>query len=124
RVLETERVADRDHPLPDLQVVRVAEVHRRQIAGTVDLDQRDVGFRVAPDDLRLELLAPRQLDDYLVRILDDVVIGEYVAGRIDDEARAEALRLVRHPPLWPEESFERPEELVKGILFAAAGAAG
>jgi hypothetical protein len=69
-VLEAERVADRDDPLADLQAVGVSELHRRQIRRALHLDERDVGLRVAADDLRLVLLAGRQADEDLVGVLD------------------------------------------------------
>ena len=77
RVLEAERVADRHHPLADAQRVGVAERDGGQVLGVaLDLDQREVGLRVAADDLGLVLLAVRQLHDDLVGVLDDVVVGE------------------------------------------------
>ena len=44
------RVADRQHPLRDLQLRRIAPRHRRQVA-RVDLQQREVGGRIDADDL-------------------------------------------------------------------------
>ena len=77
RVLETERIADRHHPLADPRALSESPSttgsHRRRL---VDLDQRDVGLRVAADHLGLVLVAVRELDDDLVGVLDDVVVGE------------------------------------------------
>jgi hypothetical protein len=46
-----------------------------------------------------------------------VVVGEDVARVVDDEAGAEALRLVRQTSLRSEEALERAEELVEGIAL-------
>jgi len=102
--------------------VGVAEHHGGQVRRAVNLDERDVRLRVAADDLGLELLAGQQLDDDLVRVLDDVVVGEDVTLGIDDEARPEALRLVGSPRL-SEELLERFEELVERITLSATATA-
>src|SRR5262249_23994308 len=115
RVLEAERVADGDDPLADTEGVRITQLHRGQVFGiALDLDQRDVGLRVASRDLRLELLPVGQLHQDLVGVLDDVVVGEDVAAGVDDEAGAEALRLER-PTGLPEEAFEGSVELAERI---------
>ena len=49
--LERERVADRDDLVADLQRVGVAELDRRQ-ARRVDLQHREVGRRVVPEERR------------------------------------------------------------------------
>src|SRR5262249_14881985 len=49
-----------------------------------------VGIRIHADDLRRGDAAVGQLYADLVRALDDVVIGDDVAGLIDDDAGAEA----------------------------------
>ena len=51
---QAEGVPGRDHPLANLEVVRVAEAGRKQIVG-LDLDHCQVGLRVASDDLGGEL---------------------------------------------------------------------
>ena len=86
---DVERVADRQHDVADLQVVDVAEVDHRQLV-EVDLEHRDVRFRIGADRLgaRRAAVAERHLD--VVGAFDDVVVGEQVAGRRDDHARAEA----------------------------------
>ena len=56
---------------------------------------RDVGLGVAADDLGLQIGVVVQDDGDLVGIGDDVVVGDDVAGRIDDEAGAERGRLAR-----------------------------
>ena len=43
-------VADRDHRLADADAGRVAERHRREARGALELEHRDVARRVVPDD--------------------------------------------------------------------------
>ena len=60
----------------------------------VDLDHGQVGLRVAADQPGVVGAAVRQRDPDLLRALDDVVVGDDEAGRVDDRARADAaLRL-------------------------------
>ena len=122
RVLEPEGIADGNHPLPHAELVRIAELDGNQVRGAVDLDERDIRLRIAADDLGLELLAGVELDDDLVGVLDDVVVGENVAGGVDDEPGAEALRL-EGPAGIAEEALEGAEEVVEGVLLAFAHAA-
>src|SRR2546427_11783290 len=110
-------------PLAHFEVVRVAEHDRHEVARAVDLDQRDVGLRVATHDLGLELFAGGKLDDDLLGVLHHVVVGEDVARRVDDEAGPEALRLVGRVARRPEEALEGAEEVVKGVVLAPAAAA-
>src|SRR3546814_6935987 len=53
------------------------------------LQQRQVGVLVAADDGGIQRSAVRQHDLHLVRVGDDVVVGDDVAARVDDEAGAE-----------------------------------
>ena len=74
-------------------MVDVADLHRRQ-AGGLDLDHRDVGALVGADDLRLELALVGQRDQHLVGALDHVGIGHHEAVGRQDEAGADAARLL------------------------------
>ena len=56
--------------------------------GVVDLEQRDVGGRVGPDDLRLLRGAVPELHVDALGPLDDVGVGEDVPVVVDQEARA------------------------------------
>ena len=98
RLADAERIADRQHDVADLQPVGVAEGDHRQLV-EVDLEDGDVRFGVAADRPRLGAapVAEQHLD--IVGALDHVVVGEQVAGRRDDHARAEAdLALLGHLP--------------------------
>jgi hypothetical protein len=90
-VLQSERVADRDDEIADLQTIRIAERDLRQVL-RLDLQQRDVGRRIAADDFRLEIAAILQRHGDLAGVLDHVRVGDDVAGlRIDDHAGTRAL---------------------------------
>ena len=91
-VEHAERIADRQHPLGDLQLRRIAPGQRRQVAG-VDLEHRQVGRLVDADDLRRAARAcPASVTETSApRVADDVAVGEDVAVGRDDDAGAEAL---------------------------------
>ena len=67
----------------------------------LDLDQRDVGALVGADHLGLEFALVGELDGDLVGALDDVRVGQDVAVRGDDEARAERAALRARSLLRP-----------------------
>ena len=78
RVAEAERIADREHDVADLQVVRVRERHRGQIL-VIRLQHREVGFRIGAAHVRRQAPAVRQHELDVVGALDHVMIGEHVA---------------------------------------------
>ena len=96
-MVEVERVADRDHEVARLHLIRVAELdllqRRRRLLQ--ELDEGAVGERVTADDLGFELdvaLVAEERHFDLVGVLDDVVVGEDQAlGGVDDEPGAGAL---------------------------------
>ena len=92
---EAERVADRDHPFAEPDLVGVAELHRLERLGRLDAQHREIGLLVAADDLGLEPRAVGEDDGDLVGFGDDVVVGDDDAGRIDDEAGAERVDAAR-----------------------------
>ncbi len=88
RVVESERVADRDHGVADLEVGGVAEGKRLERAGVgVGVEESKIGRGVGADHLgvdRVAVLADRH--PYLVGALDDVGVGEHMALLVEDEA--------------------------------------
>ena len=95
RAVQAERVADRDRRVADLDVLGRAQRQRLEVQALgVDLQQREVGRRVRADDLGLDRLLVGELDRdrVLGRAVDDVVVGEDVAGGVDDEARSPSPR--------------------------------
>ena len=92
RPVEPERVADGHHGVADADAVRVRKRKGSERAGgDVHLEEGEVGGGIRADQLRLVgvLVRERHLD--LLRALDDVVVGDDVAGLVDDEAGAEGL---------------------------------
>src|SRR5207245_3845370 len=87
-VLEAERRAYRGDPFADPRFRSVPDPDHREIA-CVDLDQRDVGAAVHADDLRLEFALVGKLHHDLVRVVDDVRVGQDVAVGAHDETRAD-----------------------------------
>jgi len=84
RVVEFKGGADGKHEFAHPRGVGIAESGGRQSAG-LDLHQRNVGLGIQALDLALESAAILQTDDDLVRIFNDVVIGQDVTvGRNDD----------------------------------------
>jgi len=57
----------------------------------LDLEESEIGHRVATDDLRLEDRIVGQNDVDLLGARDDMIVGHDQAGGIDDEAGAEGV---------------------------------
>jgi hypothetical protein len=85
RAAEAERVADGEHPLPDLRLLlrKLGELE----AVAVDLQEREVGAVVGADQLRGVLLAIVGHDGDFRLALHHVVVGDDVAVLGDEEAR-------------------------------------
>src|SRR3546814_6248075 len=78
RVVEPERRADRDRPLPRLERIGAADAQRRQAVG-IDLEQGDVRLHVATHHLGGEFAAVRQLDLDLAGAIDDMRSEEHTS---------------------------------------------
>ncbi len=87
--LESQRVADREHDIADLERVGAAEPDLGQV-GQVDLQQRQLRVRILADELRHGNSAVGQLHEDLVGVADHVPVRDDVACAIDDDAGAEA----------------------------------
>ncbi len=104
---QAERAADRHHRVTDLRGRGVGQRDRMQLGGgDVHADHGHVGRRVGADHLRRGRLAVLELDRHLGRLVDDVLVGEDVAGLVIDDAGALALRLLgaAAPPNRPPNS--------------------
>src|SRR5688500_12031643 len=90
--LEAVGVADGDGHLADAQAVRIAEGGGGELLGVVALDAEDgeVGGGIGADDFDLEAAAVGRDGFELAGVLDDVVVGEDVAVRGQEEAGAGA----------------------------------
>ena len=68
----------------------------RQVVWLNQLQQSDIALFIAPDQFGIELTAIVQLDADLLRLIDDVVIGQHIAfRRVDDNAGAEPFKRLR-----------------------------
>jgi hypothetical protein len=135
---QRERAADGEHPVTNLRAVGVAELDGGQGLGCVDFDDGDVGLGVYADDVRrtavlvLVVGIGGELDVDLVGLIDDVVVGDDVATRIDDEARAEGLALAAalgavisaRPSLAAEVAVEKVLQVALVAVIAPVGAVG
>ena len=106
-----ERITNGEREIAHLNLRRVADGQRRQV-GCVDSKHRDVCFRIRADDARLELALVRESDLNFGRAIDHVIVGENIAVRAYDHARAETLlaALTRNSELTSEFI---PEELAE-----------
>src|SRR5262249_8111201 len=86
---EPKRVADRDDPIADLCLITVAEADIREGFARIDLEHRQVGAWVAPDDFGGVFGAVLRCYLNLAGVADDMVVGHNVALGIDDKAGAE-----------------------------------
>ena len=91
RVLVAVGIADRDDRFARHQIGRRAQRYHRQRTLRVDLDDRQVGFQVAGQQLGDVPAAVGQGDDDFMDALDDVVVGDDVAAGIDHHAGAHAV---------------------------------
>ncbi len=113
-----ERIADGQDPFTDPRVFAVAERHRRERPG-IDLQHGHVGVGIGADDLGLELPPIEQPDDDLLGPFDDMVVGQDVAVRRDDEPGAAALldlRLLAEPGREEALHARRDVRLLGGVL--------
>ena len=84
-------IADGQHDVADAQPVGMAERHHRHVRLQIELQHREVGVRIAADDLRVGDAPVGELGADQVGGGDHVVIGDHVRVAIDDDARAQAL---------------------------------
>ncbi len=118
---ETERIADRDHPVADLRRA-LGELHEREVALAVDLDQRQIGFLIGADHLRRIDRAVVGRDLHRLGVIDHVVVGHRIAVGGDEEAGAfagdglMALRRLAALALLPLAALTLTAELVAELL--------
>ena len=118
RAAEAERVADRDHPFAEPQLVAVAELDRLKRLVGMDAQQGQIALGVLADQLGRKLGAVVEDDVDLVGIGDHVVVGDDDAGRVDDEAGSERVdaprRVIRSP--WSALAAAVLEEFLEELL--------
>jgi hypothetical protein len=113
---EAERIADRQHPITYPRGVAVAPGGGYQRLVGLDLQQRDVGFGVAPDKLGLQIGVVVQNDVNLVGVGDHVIVGYDITRRVDDKARAERCAFARLSFLTAPLGHAMLEEVPKELL--------
>ena len=82
RLADAERVADGEDEIADLE--RLAESPSGEdveVGDVLELQDGEVGARIAQHDLRLEFAPVGEGDLHLGHVLDDVVVGDDEAGR-------------------------------------------
>ena len=94
RAAETEGIADRDHPITDAGCLG-RPLHGGIGAGLGDLEKGQIGLLVGADHLRRQRRAIVGDERDLRGMLDDMVVGDEVAIRRDEEARPLRLRDMR-----------------------------
>ena len=91
--------------------MRALSLSPKWVAGSgflgVDLQQRQIGLDVAADHLGRKLRAVMQGDRDLVAVLDHMIVGDDVAGGIDDEAGAQRGDMPRRIGLGPRKFLNR-----------------
>ena len=73
-------IADRQHDIPDLQLVGMPEGHDRQVI-EVHFQQRQIRVRIPAHHLGHGHTAVGQLHPHLIGVFDDVIVGGDVALR-------------------------------------------
>src|SRR2546422_185897 len=116
RLVEPERVADRDRPLTDAELVRVAQRGHGERRRRFEPYDGEIGLGVGADDPPAGLLLRRQAHDDSVGAADDVEVRQNVAPVVDDDARAEPrlMELFAAPRAAPEELVEKVLE--RGVV--------
>ena len=98
-MIESERIADRQHPLTDFNGIGIGEASCGQPT-FVDLDDGEIGLSVGVDDLGLILPSVVQCDANLVGARDNVAVGHDVAVFTHDHAAALADLFSERPIIW------------------------
>ncbi len=114
RAAEAKRVADRQHPIADPGLGRIAPARRRQRRLGIDFQQRQIADLIAPDDVGLQARIIREGDGDLLGVGDHMVVGDDQSRRIDDEARAERGR--RADPVRAARSAVVAEKVVEKLI--------
>jgi hypothetical protein len=97
-VLETVRIANRDHQLPRPQGLRLAERDGGQV-GRGDLENGHVRVWILPDQVGPVLAAVWQQHVNLGRVLDHVAVGQDQAVGSEDESGTRAGLRRGAPPM-------------------------
>lgn len=131
RVLEAERIPDRDRHLADAHLLRIAERGPGQRSGgsgwQIEPQHREIGPAIVPDDVTAERSAVRQRDPQRPHIADDVAVGEDEPVRREDEAgstRGSGLDAGDSRPGDVDGPYDRAGVRVEQVLIASGIAIG
>jgi len=116
----SEGTAEGEHGLAGLQPGGVAPGDAGQV-GSVDLDDRNVVELVDTDDFAVENAAVMQRDLDVGGAIDDVVVGDDVSVRRDDDAAADAVLDLRALRLHGELAEELLDAGGQSLHHAAGG---
>jgi len=92
---DPERVADSQHDVADMRLVRLSEGNRRKVVADIHLDHGEIRVRVGAHDMALGGAAVSECDFDLVGGLHHVMVGQDVAVMADDDPGAQAGALLR-----------------------------
>ncbi len=85
RRVQTERIADRDHPFPDSNLFRISDIRHRQAVVRFNFNQSNIRVGVRADDFGVVFLAVGYFYADFVRLFHHVIIGEDVTVIADDK---------------------------------------
>src|SRR5690625_3119491 len=112
RAAETEGIAHGHNPVTNPHLIGIAPVNRRQLFIRLDLQQGNVRLGIGADQRCGQIPSVRKAHTNVVRLVDDVIVGDDVAFRVDDEAGTHALaRAVGRRHLLPLGPLEHVPEL-------------
>ena len=112
--VEPQRVAHGDHQLTGLQLLRVAQLGQRQIAGT-EPQQGQIGGRIVAHELRAERVAFRRNRPHPAAAMHDVAIGQGIAVGV----------IINPEPAPPRSSPGGPKiEITHGPTFRTTAITG
>ena len=124
RAAEAERIAHGQRPIRRrASCPKSPKLTAGSALVSIDLEQGEIGGRVAALSPSPQYSVPSVSVTLISSASsDDVVVGDDVAGRIDQEARAQRLRLLRHATLRHPGSSRRnaAHQLVEGRALEGA----
>ena len=94
-IVQSEGGADGGNPFSDFNVFRFSEFYDGQVF-PFNFDDSNIGFRICAQNLGLEFTLVGKMNSDFIGSVDNVVVREDDAVRIDDEAGALAAAFGRH----------------------------
>ena len=85
RIVQPEGGADSGHPFSDLDVIGFSQFYDGEVFA-FNLDDGNIGFRIRTDDFSFKFTFISEVHGDFIGAVDDVIVCENDAVRIDDEA--------------------------------------